>query len=156
MDVVALPLSRGAQTIVDAADAAGLVGTKWSLHGTKTGRYASRWTRSGMVLLHRVLMAAPKGVQVDHINGDGLDNRRSNLRLATSRQNLVNRPSWGKSGYRGVSLHDCGRWRAECDGRYLGLYDTAEEAAAAYAVAAIEAYGDFAYVGRKEEASSWL
>jgi hypothetical protein len=103
-------------------------------------------------------MGGAKGV--DHINHDGLDNRRANLRLATPSQNLGNkRPQrGGSSPYKGVSLqtswHPIGRpWKAsiDIDGRTksIGYFATEVEAANAYDEAAIAKWGDFALTNKK-------
>ena len=100
--------------------------------------------------LHRRVMNAPAGMLVDHINGNGLDNRRGNLRLATPSQNVCNRVTTSASGYRGVeAIPDRSKpWRA-ClyKGKKrteVGTFDTAEEAARAYDAAAAARYGAFA------------
>ena len=88
--------------------------------------------------LHRVVMDAPDGIEVDHRNGNKLDNRRSNLRLATSALNSQNQllSHANTSGYRGVT-RERGRWKAKSvlDGRthHIGYYATAEEAGRAAA-----------------------
>lgn len=88
------------------------------------------------VPVHRVLMAAPKGMEVDHINRDGLDNRRANLRLTDSAGNKANqRRPLGKSGLQGVRKVGH-RWRADAPQnlpckRHIGYFDTAEDAYAA-------------------------
>lgn len=89
--------------------------------------------------------------QTDHINGNGLDNRRANLRPATNSQNQANAriPRSNKSGFKGVWLHrPTGRFWAYIKvnriRRHLGCFATAEEAAQAYDVAAIEAWGEYA------------
>lgn len=65
----------------------------------------------GGLILARVLMDAPLGFEVDHMNGDPLDNRRANLRIVTHHENQQNKHVvWARSGYRGV--HACGRkWK---------------------------------------------
>lgn len=103
-------------------------------------------------LMHRVIASRfldIAGFLVDHKNGNGLDNRRANLRPATFAQNAQNkkRPRNNKSGAKGVSP-DRGRWRAqirdaEGKSRYLGTFDTVKEAAAVYKKASEEMHGEF-------------
>jgi len=92
---------------------------------------------------------------IDHINGNPLDNRLSNLRAASQSQNMCNRPApkSNKSGYKGVSFHkQSGKWRAtikqNCRQFSLGLYDRKEDAANAYNQAAKIIHGDFAFLNR--------
>jgi hypothetical protein len=106
------------------------------------------------VYMHRLVIGAGPGDKVDHVNRDGLDNRRINLRLATSSQNSANRiadrrRNGTSSAYKGVSWDKSRqRWTTyiTVDGhhRHLGRYATELEAAAAYDAAAEEAWGDFA------------
>ena len=91
----------------------------------------------------------------DHRNGDGLDNQRHNLRPATNSQNNHNRgPAIGRSSsYKGVHWHKgCRKWQASIriDGkrRHLGLFASEEDAARAYAEAALEVQGEYAYAAR--------
>lgn len=109
--------------------------------------------------LHRVIMekvlghAIPDGMFIDHISGDGLDNRRENLRLATHSQNIANsrKRKNSQAPYRGVMQVSKSKYRAKitCDGkRYdLGKFDSAEEARDAYQAKAAELFGDFANFG---------
>ena len=97
---------------------------------------------------HRVAVLMMSGEwpphDVDHKNGDALDNRRSNLRLATRRQNIANAVRARKSGLpRGVRPSNS-RFMARINSVYLGTFNTPEEAHSAYRAAAIEQYGDFA------------
>ncbi len=114
----------------------------FSIDGRKD--YAHRWA-----WLYMTGALPPPGVHIDHINGEPGDNRFSNLRLATARQNCANgkRKSFNTSGYKGVSIHK-GRWRAVITVNRkqisLGSYDTREEAAAAYADGARRIHGEFA------------
>jgi hypothetical protein len=99
----------------------------------------------------RRIMQAPEGVQVDHKNGNHLDNRRLNLRLATNQQNQCNRgPQCNNtSGYKGVTWHKYDqRWKAQIwvnqKNHNLGSFDDPVEAAKAYDAAALELHGRFA------------
>lgn len=97
-------------------------------------------------------MNPPIGMQVDHIDGNGLNNQRSNLRIATHLQNQRNRQHMNKnnsSGYRGVTwCKGAGRWMAQLSLNYkhvhLGLFDSPIDAAIAYDHAVIEHFGEFA------------
>jgi len=103
------------------------------------------------VSMHRLILNAPKGVQVDHDDGNGLNNKRRNIRLATNQQNQRNRKpgSNQSSKFKGVSLDKRhGTWKAYIivDGKniWLGQHKTEEDAAKAYDVAARRLFGEFA------------
>jgi len=101
--------------------------------------------------MHRVVLglSPSDGGIVDHINGDGLDNRRANLRFATQSQNLANKRSVAnRTGFKGVRLRLSGRFEAACGGKRLGCYDTAREAARAYNTQAVAMFGQFAATNR--------
>lgn len=106
-----------------------------------------------LVFLYHYGELPMKGIDVDHINLDKVDNSFDNLRLCTSSQNSQNRRKRtdNKSGFKGASLHTCGKYQGliQRNGKstYLGLYDTAELAHAAYCVAAHELFGEFANTG---------
>ena len=85
--------------------------------------------------------------QIDHEDGDGLNNRITNLRPATNAQNSHNKRKYSNntSGFKGVSWHkQVGRWQAKILNTYIGMYDTPEEAHAAYCLAAQERFGQYA------------
>lgn len=102
------------------------------------------------VAMHRLILSASDGDVVDHINGDGLDNRRSNLRIVTIQQNAFNQKHHGGSSrHKGVSYRaDSGTWRAYItkDGkrRYLGTFASEEDAARAYNNEAERLFGEHA------------
>lgn len=100
----------------------------WSVNGNSSTPYVCN---SKLGLLHRVILNAPDGLDVDHINGNGLDNRECNLRLATRSQNCQNRHTTrALSGVRNVSYDKRwnGSWRVKIKGKYYGSFKTLEEA----------------------------
>ncbi len=103
-----------------------------------------------LLSLHRFLMNPPEGVQVDHINGNGLDNRRANLRLASCSENNRNRGTSrnNTSGIKGVRWNKARqKWQACLDAkdlpRYWGLFDTKEEAAEVIQSVRARLFGEF-------------
>ncbi|WP_312601115.1 MULTISPECIES: HNH endonuclease [Pseudomonas] len=148
---------------VDAEDVAKLSGYTWGIaymgeHGFKLP-YAR--TRIGgrknpcYIRMHRLIMDAPKGIEVDHINGDTLDNRKCNLRFADRKQQSRNTGMRrnNTTGYKGVSKHKA-RYRAyiTVDRRqiHLGLYKCPIEASRAYNEAALKFFGEFARINEEK------
>lgn len=133
------------KAIVDDEDYDMLSTKKWSLN-----RRGYPQAVSG-VRMHLMVIDVPEGMQGDHINRNKLDNRKTNLRVATASQNQANRrmPKTNTSGYKGVRW-DRGKWRAYIgvDGkdRHLGRFVNITDAAKAYDVAALAVFGDFALV----------
>jgi hypothetical protein len=158
-----LALSGGKQhAIIDDADVPLVSGIKWRVRKGKAGKVyvvgrpqGGRFGRS--VLLHRFITASPPELEVDHVNGDGLDNRRSNLRRCDHLRNAFNRcrrqrnnageePS---SVFKGVNLHKAsGEWTASITAagkrHHLGLFSSERDAANAYNIAAVRLHGQFA------------
>jgi len=137
---------------IDTADVALVSGYTWCIEGTG---YAMSRSRGPGVKMHRLILNAPKGVCVDHINGDPLDNRRANLRLCRKQQNEFNTKirTDNSSGYRGVCFakkRNMFRAYITRDGRqrHLGYFKTPEEAAIAYNGAARIVFGEFARLNK--------
>ncbi len=157
-------LNQGYEAIVDDRDYEELSKYKWHIR-TCCGflHYAVRSFRvhgaSKTEAMHRRILHVPKGLEVDHINGDGLDNRRANLRLCSRQQNAFNgHKRANASGFKGVVWHKgAGRWRAKIMKNHttvhLGYFNFPEDAGRAYDRAARELFGEFARVNFPNEVS---
>lgn len=144
---ISIPLTRGASCIISAEDA-DLLAYKWHLDSAGYARRNVQIAKRAYAIhVHRVILERvigrplQRGEQTDHINGNPLDNRRDNLRVASPAQNSQNRkvPTVNRSGYKGVCYQD-GKWQAilKANGRsyYLGRFATPEAAHEAYERAA--------------------
>ncbi len=151
-----IPLTQGRAALVSDEDfdrvcqyrwCAVLNGKHWyAKHASRTsGKYVN-------VYLHKFILGLPASQLVDHVNGDGLDCRRENLRPATPADNCRNSrmPSTNTTGFKGVCFFK-GRYVAKAGGRYLGRYRSAEEAARVYDAKARELFGDFALLNFPQE-----
>lgn len=148
-----ITLLRGQKALVDDADYEWLHQWTWHLHDTGCA-VRSAWHNgtNHKVRMHREIVNAPKGVEVDHKDGNKLNNTRANLRLASRTENQCNvrkRKTETTSLYKGVWWHaQKGKWVATIwkDKRHhhLGLYEDEKCAAVRYDAAALELHGDFA------------
>ena len=147
-------LTRGKTALVDDEDYELVSGIPWS--ATNNGR-GDRWyavhrsQRFGNLRMHRLILNAPDHLQIDHVDGNTLDNRRSNLRLATRSQNGANRrlSKNNTSGFTGVTWNkNWQKWEAQIKVRgerlALGGFASPEEAAAVYNRVALAHFGEFA------------
>ncbi len=158
-------LGEGFWTILDRQDYYRFASFKWEIYGSDNKFYAVRGVMAGSsrtttVRLHRLIMDCPKGLVVDHINGDSLDNRRANLRLATQAQNLYNRKKKKNtsSQFIGVSFNKshrywCSQIRVNGKSVWLGSFDNEIAAAKAYDKAARMYHKEFARLNFPEENS---
>lgn len=162
--VTEVPLTQGYVALIDDADAELILARTWHAKVRRTTvrttvyagtnvlrdplnkRKGYRWTT-----MHRFLMSDPQGQEVDHIDGNGLNNTRANLRVCSHSENMRNRRAYGKSQFLGVvrgeirkRTGEVGRWVATIGKRRLGSFRTEIEAANAYDAAAMEEYGEFA------------
>jgi len=146
-----IPLTNGGYALVYSGDYEWLMTYKWFRsergYALQTSKRVGKNSGAGM---HRVILNPPKGMVTDHINGDRLDNRRSNLRIADHLQNAQNRGKNknSRSKYKGVAWKvENNKWQARIrigtGQHHLGLYDTEEDAAHAYNVAAILHHGNY-------------
>ncbi len=151
-----IPLTQGKYAIVDPEDYERIARHKWFAMRSRRGLYAIRMAkakngRRKKIRMHRQILNVPPGKFVDHINHNGLDNRKANLRIVTNMQN-----SWNKrkqkgeysSRYKGVSwAKRIGKWHTEiyCRGKkiFIGYFDDQVTAARAYDAKAAELYGEY-------------
>ena len=154
-NIAYVPLSQGYEAIIDADDVALVDKFNWCVM-KQSGKPNYAMTRKNgpniknrTIRMHRFIVDAPDGFFVDHIDGDGLNNRRENLRMATHFENARNqkKPKNNTSGFKGVTKAKHNKWMARINynGRsvFLGLYTTAEEAHFAYSEASRKLHGLF-------------
>lgn len=146
-------LTKGYEAIIDACDVPLVEGRNWYAQVCRRGVYAARSEfvdgQQRCVLMHRSISGAPDGQDVDHRDLNGLNNRRKNLRIATRGENQGNRGANANNAVRVKGVRRAGRGyvaEIEREGRrfYLGTFDTAAEAGAAYLGAARVLFGEFA------------
>lgn len=145
-------LTQKKVALISDADAEAIYQFKWHAVRIHNAWYAAASVGGTRIYMHRFVLSPPDNAEIDHINGNGLDNRRSNLRICTHAQNLANQQPQSRKKYsrfKGVTW--CKRdkiWIAQikvAQRRYsLGRYDDEADAARAYNRAATKHFGDFA------------
>lgn len=152
-DTAYIFLKEGFEAIIDVGDIPLVNDKRWRLLATRDGHcYActGQSAHGTFIMLHRFLLQPPHTLKVDHEDGDGLNNRRKNIRTATGTQNNANSVVSRRNllGVKGVSRTKNRRFRAVIQlndkNVHLGCFLTSEEAADAYKVAARVQWGDYA------------
>lgn len=152
MSTIEIELSKGFKSIIDLADLPAVSKRKWCANQAPSRprivyAVAKIPGQKKQEFLHRFIMGAKVGQQVDHIDGNPLNNSRSNLRLGTQSENMRNRrPKFGRK-YKGV--------RKIKDGKFtvmicVGTFSSEFEAAVAYNAAALKFFGEFARLNNVE------
>jgi hypothetical protein len=149
-----IELTRGKVALVDDEDYEWINSFNWYAQrcGGKNKRfYAARCKRINgkltTILMHRQILKTPEGLETDHIDGDGLNNQRKNLRACSKSQNLMNQQVQKNKKHKGI-FQSGKKWASRiCLNKksiYLGIYDTEEMAVDAYNSAAIKYFGEYA------------
>jgi len=144
-------LAHGKKTVVDDHIYPLVKDYKWYPHKSSTNNYYARATIKGKkVLLHRLITECKKEFVIDHINGNGLDNRKKNLRMCLQKENMRNQKtnSRNTSGYKGVYYRkDRKKWTAQIRvnkrHKFLGYFDNKIDAAKSYNRASILYHKEF-------------
>lgn len=155
-------LSQGKYALVDDEDFDKVSQLRW-LYKTDPWRYGNGYAvhfhKGRVTRMHRLVLNAPKELFVDHKNGNGLDNRKSNLRLCTKSQNAMNSrvKKTNSSGLKGV-YWDHGKWASKIrignKSFTLGRYCTKQSAMLAYRIISLFYFGEFAYAARSIDESA--
>lgn len=158
-DYISIPVGENKYALVsaDTCERMGIHLKNWRLMPSK--RYAYTWLGQ-VLLMHRLILLAKPGQQVDHINGDGLDNRDENLRFATQSQNMCNRRKPHGKGYKGVFWSKrAKKWHSmimfQKTRYHLGYFAHSERAAEAYDRAALALHKEFAFLNFESKRSQY-
>lgn len=168
-DMKLIPLTQGQFAQVDNADYDWLMQWKWSAYQDSTTWYATRSIRTGKTRGHlgmpHAILGLPSALVIDHIDHDGLNNQRDNLRPATAMQNSHNRRARRTniySEYKGITWHKhIKAWSARINDNgtpvALGYFSSEEDAAKEYDRAALYYFGEFAYTNfpRDTYSNTW-
>jgi len=158
-----IKLTQGKSTIVDEDIYDFLNQWKWCYHKGAAVRNASDGGKSKYILMHRLITNAPKDRVIDHADGNSLNNIRSNLRVCTQSENMMNRAKkhLSENLYKGIYFEKRrNKWVAQIASKklkikkYLGQFDTQEAAAFEYDKAALKYFGEFARINSDKGAVS--
>ncbi len=151
-----IELTKSQYAVVDDEDYKVLSEFNWYAQvDRKSGKYtACRGTNKNRqhkkIIMHRVIMDCPNGLQVDHINQDTLDNRRCNLRICTQTENNRNRKRFNPDKPKGCYQNQYGTWtvRISVDNKdiVIGNFKTKDDAEMAYKDASIKYHGEFSCI----------
>ncbi len=155
MTMKEIKLSQGKVALVDDEDYEYLNQFKWHVFNSRGILYARKQSNSRKEkFMHRMIMNTPDDLTCDHIDHNGLNNQKDNLRNCTLNQNQYNRRANGRSKYIGVSIDKKGRINAQIkingEGVYLGGYKTEEQAARRYDAAALYFHGEYCNLNFKK------
>lgn len=143
----------GLSAKVDDSDYENLKHYMWKLKKSETkggAKYAFRYDfiTKRLIYMQRDILGEMEGMQIDHIDGNGLNNQRSNLRFCTPRENILNRSNNYRHKFRGITETPDKRFavRVKNEGKYIqiGIYDTLKEAINAHNEAIVRLHGEFA------------
>lgn len=161
LDYIEYRITNGI-VLIDYQDYELIRNYKWSIHANhnKTLYYARTEIKRATIEMQRLIMNPIQGLQVDHINHNGLDNRRKNLRIVTVSQNQANsRKHNGSSKYKGVYLKkEINKWTAGIKYNnkriHIGYFHNEVDAAIAYDLKAKELFGEYALLNFLEKENS--
>lgn len=149
-----ISLANGGFAEIDESDLALVSAHRWTFSVHRCGiRYARTKIDGKVVLMHRLILGCDESLEVDHRDGNGLNNRRTNLRPCTHQQNIANRRKLAPatSAFKGVFWETrrgawCANIRVQGRKKHLGYFEEETEAARAYDVAAKQGFGEFARI----------
>jgi len=147
-----LKLTQGYVALVDDEDYERCLQHRWRVSHQKHRGLKSSYAQANFgypkettLMLHRFILSAPKESHVDHIDRNGLNNQKINLRLCTASQNQGNRAPHNGNALKWIQKTDSGKFSVCVKGKRIGTFNLVNDAILAANFAAKEAYGDFAY-----------